>query len=300
MPEDTKAYTAGVLDTAEFLHQASITANENRQQFRYLLDRFDGGLFFHYFGHVDQVSHVLWRTMDPSHPAYVAARDERYRGVIEDLYVGLDAIVGEALAKMPAGTLLIVMSDHGFTSWRRSFNLNRWLEEQGYLSLKNPARRADGLLQDIDWTRSRAYALGLNGLYINVKGREKYGIVEPSDRAALATEIQRALLQVIDPQLGTPAITAIVRPEATDHPLRHPDRTPDLIVGYAKGTRTSNFSALGGVPGVLMEDNLDLWSGDHCMDPAAVPGVLLSNRPLRSKVSSLQDVSKAIISEYDR
>ncbi len=298
MPEDTKAYTAGVFDTDEFLRQASMTASENRQQFRYLLDRFRGGLFFHYFGHVDQVSHVMWRTMDPSHPAYVAARDEPYRGVIEKLYVGLDAIVGEALAKMPADTLLVVMSDHGFTSWRRSFNLNRWLEEEGYLALKNPAQRGDGLLQDIDWNRTRAYALGLNGLYINVKGRERFGIVEPSDRDRLAAEIQAALLQAIDPQLRTRAITAVFRPQGASHPLRHPDRTPDLIVGYAKGTRTSNLSALGGVPTVVMEDNLDLWSGDHCMDPAAVPGVLLSNRPLRKKVGSLQDVSSAILAEY--
>jgi Type I phosphodiesterase / nucleotide pyrophosphatase len=300
MPEDTKGYAAGVLDTAEFLYQASVTARENRQQFRYLLDRFHGGLFFHYFGHVDQVSHMMWRTMDPSHPAYVAARDERYRGAIEDLYVGLDAVVGEALSKMPAGTLLIVMSDHGFTSWRRSFNLNRWLEEQGYLALRNPAQRGEGLLQDIDWGRTRAYALGLNGLYINVRGRERFGIVTPSEREALAAEIQAALLQVIDPQLGTRAITSIFRPDAGDHPLRHPDRTPDLIIGYAKGTRSSNLSALGGVPRVVMEDNLDLWSGDHCMDPTAVPGVLLSNRPLRTKVTSLQDVSAAISAEYDR
>jgi predicted AlkP superfamily phosphohydrolase/phosphomutase len=299
MPEDTKAYTAGVFDTGEFLHQASITAAENRRQFRYLLDRFRGGLFFHYFGHVDQVSHVMWRTLDPGHPAYVASRDAKYGGVIEDLYAGLDQIVGQALSKMPAGTLLIVMSDHGFTSWRRSFNLNRWLEEAGYLVLKNPSQRGEGLLQDIDWTRTRAYALGLNGLYLNVKGRERFGIVAASDRDALAKEIQTALLEVIDPQLGTRAITAVFRPQAGDHPLRHPDRTPDLIVGYAKGTRTSNFSALGGVPRVVMEDNVDLWSGDHCMDPAAVPGVLLSSRPLRSKVTSLQDVSKAILAEYD-
>jgi predicted AlkP superfamily phosphohydrolase/phosphomutase len=191
------------------------------------------------------------------------------------------------------------MSDHGFTSWRRSFNLNRWLEEAGYLVLKNPSQRGEGLLQDIDWTRTRAYALGLNGLYLNVKGRERFGIVAASDRDALAKEIQAALLEVIDPQLGTRAITAVFRPQAGDHPLRHPDRTPDLIVGYAKGTRTSNFSALGGVPRVVMEDNLDLWSGDHCMDPAAVPGVLLSNRPLRAKVTSLQDVSAAIVAEYE-
>jgi len=299
MPEDTKAYTAGVFDTPEFLRQASITAEENRRQFRYLLDRFRGGLFFHYFGHVDQVSHVMWRTLDPAHPAYVASRDQKFHGVIEDLYAGLDRIVGEALSTMPAGTLLIVMSDHGFTSWRRSFNLNRWLEEAGYLVLKNPSQRGEGLLQDIDWTRTRAYALGLNGLYLNVKGRERFGIVAASDRDALAKEIQAALLEVIDPQLGTRAITAVFRPQAGDHPLRHPDRTPDLIVGYAKGTRTSNFSALGGVPRVVMEDNLDLWSGDHCMDPAAVPGVLLSNRPLRAKVTSLQDVSAAIVAEYE-
>jgi predicted AlkP superfamily phosphohydrolase/phosphomutase len=304
MPEDTKALSAGVFDADDFLRQAANSASENMRQFAYVLDQFHDGLLFHYFGHVDLVSHMMWRSMDPEAPAYNASRDEPYRHVIEDLYAGLDGLVGRTMARMPADTLLVVLSDHGFASWRRTFNLNRWLEQHGYLTVSDPARRGESLT-DIDWSHTRAYGLGLNGLYINVTGREKFGIVDPADREPLAREIRRALLETIDPATHARAITAIhLPPEEAGVPpagagaraVTHPERAPDLIVGYAKGTRVSNDSALGAVPATnVFTDNTEAWSGDHCMDPAGVPGVLFSNRPLPGDVKSLQDVPNAII-----
>jgi predicted AlkP superfamily phosphohydrolase/phosphomutase len=292
MPEDTKALTAGVFDADDFLRQAANSAGENIRQYGYVLDQFHDGLLFYYFGHVDLVSHMMWRSRDPEAPAYNAARDAPYAHVIEDLYVGLDSLVGRTLERMPPETLLVVMSDHGFASWRRTFNLNRWLEQHGYLAVRDPTRRGDPL-SDIDWARTRAYGLGLNGLYINVKGREKDGLVDPADRERLAHEIERALLAEIDPATHQRAITAVhVSSGATG---THPERAPDLIVGYAKGTRCSNDSALGAVPLTdVITDNSDAWSGDHCMDPASVPGVLFSSRPLATDVKRLQDLPGAI------
>jgi predicted AlkP superfamily phosphohydrolase/phosphomutase len=292
MPEDTKALSSGVFDADDFLRQAANSANENIRQFAFVRDQFRAGLLFYYFGHVDLVSHMMWRSMDPAAPAYNAARDAPYAHVIEDLYVGLDTIVGETMDRMPADTLLVVMSDHGFASWRRTFNLNRWLEQHGYLTVRDPTRRGDPL-SDIDWSRTRAYGLGLNGLYINVKGREKSGIVDPADRERLAREIQAALQETIDPATRQRAITSIYLPPVSEE--THPDRAPDLIVGYAKGTRCANDSALGAVPATeVLTDNTDAWSGDHCMDPASVPGVLFSSRPL-GDVTSLQDLPRAIV-----
>src|SRR4029453_12325434 len=157
------------------------------------------------FGNVDQVSHMMWRPRDPQHPAYDAEIDRPYERVVEDLYVGLDAIVGDTLRALGKDDLLVVMSDHGFASWRRSFHLNSWLRDNGYLAVRNPYLREDpGNFGNVDWTKTRAYALGLNGLYINVKGREGSGSVAPGDRAALAAHLAARPLTVVDPWTNQP------------------------------------------------------------------------------------------------
>ena len=301
MPEDTKGLKTGVLTPAEFLEQARIAGDENHRQYKHVLEGFrsGSGLLFYYFGNVDQVSHMMWRAMDPQHPAYNAERDKPYEHVVEDLYVGLDAIVGETLDKMAPDDLLVVMSDHGFTSWRRSFHLNSWLRDNGYLVLADPRMTDDpGFFANVDWSKSRAYAMGLNGLYINVKGREKSGIVDAADRAALMAEISAKLLAVIDPKTGTPAITKMYPRDKVYSSAGHDDIAPDLIVGYAKGTRGSDESALGSMPPDVIVDNMDPWSGDHCMDHEAVPGILLSSRPLKKPAPSLQTLAAAILAEY--
>jgi predicted AlkP superfamily phosphohydrolase/phosphomutase len=300
MPEDTKAYVAGVLTTDEFLHQAAMTAEENWRQFVHLRDEHRSGLLFHYFGHVDQMSHVMWRSRDPGHPAYDASHDAPHARVIDDLYAGIDTLVGETLDRIGPETLLVVMSDHGFASWRRTFNLNAWLEREGYLVLSDPSQREQAGFPGVDWSRTRAYALGLNGLYLNVRGREPSGMVAPGERRALAAEIAAGLLAEIDPKTGAPAVTAVHQAGADGAVGPHADREPDLIVGYAKGTRSSNGSALGVIAMDVMEDNTGLWSGDHCMDPRTVPGVLLTSRPLRRPASSLRDLAASILEELTR
>ncbi len=299
MPEDTKSLKTGVLNADEFLEQARIAGEENRRQYRYVLDRFAGGLLFYYFGNVDQVSHMMWRARDPEHPAYDESTDRRHALVVEELYVGLDAIVGETAARLGADDLLVVMSDHGFTSWRRSFHLNSWLRDQGYLTLLDPRRSDDpGLFGNVDWTRTRAYALGLNGLYVNLRGREKTGIVDPQHREALVTEIAQKLLATMDPPTGAPAITKVYRREEVYKLAGHEDIAPDLIVGYAKGTRGSDESALGGLPREVIVDNTEPWSGDHCMDHEAVPGILLSSRALKKPAPTLETLAAAILAEF--
>jgi predicted AlkP superfamily phosphohydrolase/phosphomutase len=264
-----------------------------------VLDRFAGGLLFYYFGNVDQVSHMMWRARDPRHPAYDAARDRVHEKTIEELYVGLDKIVAETIPRLGPEDLLVVMSDHGFTSWRRAFHLNSWLRDQGYLAVVDPKQTEDpGFFGNVDWTRTRAYALGLNGLYVNVKGREKNGVVDPGQRAALAEEIAEKLLATKDPASGAPAITKVYRREQVYKLAGHEDIAPDLIVGYAKGTRGSDESALGALTPEVIVDNKDPWSGDHCMDHEAVPGILLTSRALRKPAPSLQTLAAAILAEF--
>jgi predicted AlkP superfamily phosphohydrolase/phosphomutase len=299
MPEDTKSLKTGVFTADEFLTQARIAGEENLRQYKFVLDRFTGGLLFYYFGNGDQVAHMMWRARDPGHPAYDAARDRAHEKTVEEIYAGFDALVGETAARLGPNDLLVVMSDHGFTSWRRSFHLNSWLRDQGYLAVRDASRVEDpGYFENVDWSRTRAYALGVNGLYVNLKGREKDGTVGAGERDALLAEIAAKLLGTRDPATGAPAITKVYRREQVFTSAGNDDVAPDLIVGYAKGTRGSDESALGALTREVIVDNKDPWSGDHCMDHEAVPGVLLTSRQLRKPAPSLQTLAAAILAEF--
>lgn len=300
MPEDTKTLSGGIFTVDEFLAQTRIAAEQYIEQYKYVLSQYKSGLLFYYFGNLDQTSHMMMRTLDPEHPAYDPEQDGKYAHVIEDLYQGFDALVGYTLDHMPPGTKLIAMSDHGFTSWRRSFHLNTWLMENGYLSVKDPNRRDDpGYLLNVDWSGTKAYGLGLNGLYINLRGREKNGIVDPGDRQALMREIADKLLAIVDPVTGEPAITKVYIAEETYQDRGYLEIGPDMQVGYAKRTRCSFESAIGEVPfGSVIEDNTEAWSGDHLMDHEAVPGILLSSEPLVRPAGSLKDLGASILAEF--
>jgi predicted AlkP superfamily phosphohydrolase/phosphomutase len=299
MPEDTKSLKTGVFTADEFLKQARIAGEENLRQYKFVLDGFTGGLLFYYFGNVDQVSHMMWRARDPQHPGYDPARDRAHEKTVEELYAGLDAVVAETAARLGPDDVLVVMSDHGFTSWRRSFHLNSWLRDQGYLAPLDPSRtEGTEYLANVDWSRTRAYALGINGLYMNVKGREKDGIVAPNDREALAAEIAQKLLATKDPATGTAAITKVYLRDQVYKLAGHEDIAPDAIVGYAKGTRGSDESAAGALTRDVIVDNTEPWSGDHCMDHETVPGILLTSRPLRKPAPSLETLAAAILAEF--
>jgi predicted AlkP superfamily phosphohydrolase/phosphomutase len=299
MPEDTKVLSAGIFTPAEFLVQAKIAGDQMIDQFRWTIDRYERGLLFYYFGNLDQVSHMMWRAIDPGHPAYDPAADAPFSEVIPRLYETFDGVVGTARQRMPPGTTLLVMSDHGFTSWRRAFHLNTWLRDNGYLVPLDPRRRSDpGYFANVDWGKTRAYGLGLNGLYINLKGREKDGIVEPAERLALMREIAAKLLAAVDPATGKPAVTKAYLREETYQDGGYRDVGPDLQVGYAAGSRCSFESALGALTEEVFADNLSAWSGDHCMDHEAVPGVLFASKALKRPATSLKDLGASVLAEF--
>ncbi len=300
MPENTHALREHVFDRDEFLEQARMANEEVISQFGHILETWKGGLLFYYFGDVDQTCHMLWRAMDPGHPAYDPLLDPPYKDVIPKLYEKMDSVVGLAMEKLGPETLLVVMSDHGFTSWRRSFNLNTWLKEKGYLVLVDPGREDSlGILgTNIDWSRTRAYGLGLSSLYINLAGREKRGIVLASERDSLMSEIAEGLLATIDPVTGKPAITKVYKREESYHDRGFLEIGPDLVIGYAKMTRGSDASALGKIEPQVIEDNTAEWSGDHLMDHEAVPGVLFTSRPLKKPAERLDQLASAVLAEF--
>jgi len=294
IPEDTAALRA--LTEDEFLSQVEILKQERFRQYRWALERFDRGFMFFYFGHTDLLSHIFWRDRDPGHPAHDADEARRYATVITDMYVEMDGILGEALDRLGDDDTIIVMSDHGFTSFRRGFNLNTWLREQGYLVLDPAAGGNVSYLVGVDWSRTRAYGLGLNALYLNQAGREKSGIVTPAEAPGLLREISEKLLAVRDAD-GTPVIQRMYAVEET-YPGADPAVAPDLLVGYADTFRASWATAAGGLAADVLEDNHDRWSGDHCIAHEVVPGILVTNRPLAVSDPALIDLAPTILDVF--
>jgi predicted AlkP superfamily phosphohydrolase/phosphomutase len=296
--EDTKALSGGYLNDAEYLAQARTVLDEQLRAYARELARFRSGLFFFYFSSLDLNSHMFWRALDPQHPGYTPEIGEKYGAVLESLYRQMDQVLGEALAKAGDDAIVLVLSDHGFAPYRRSFNLNAWLRDRGYLVLLAGATTGGDSFQGVDWTRTRAYGLGLNGLYLNLRGRERQGIVEPGRAAdALRQELARALLEVRDPADGQPVITRVdIASQA--YSSHYAAEAPDLLIGYNRGYRAGWGTVLGGVPAAVMEDNLDPWSGDHCMDFRQVPGVLLSNRHIALDAPALTDVAPTVLALY--
>jgi predicted AlkP superfamily phosphohydrolase/phosphomutase len=299
MPEDTKTLSEGVFDVDEFLAQADIAGEEIFEQFKWVLGTFEGDFLFYYFGNLDQVSHMMFRAMDPDHPGYDPETDPAYRDVVEGMYEEFDAIAGYALDHIDPGVRLIVMSDHGFASWRRAFHLNTWLIDNGFMALRDDSKMSGtNIYNNVDWSRTQAYGLGLNGLYINLEGREKNGVVAPGDRERVMEELTRQLLATVDPATGGPAVTRIYKREEYYLDGGYRDLGPDIQVGYAKGTRCSFESAIGDLTDEVFSDNTDLWSGDHCMDHTTVPGVLFTNGPLTLPAKSLKDLNRSILAEF--
>ena len=299
MPEDTKTITEDVFSHDEFLAQAEIAHQELVDQFEYVLDEYRGGLLFYYFGGVDQVSHIMWGVTDPEHPGYDPELAAKHADVVPGLYREADRIVGYALENMPQDATLIVMSDHGFASWRRAFNLNSWLRDEGYLVVKDPnLTREPAAYGNVDWSQTRAYGAGFNGLYINQRGRESKGIVDPAVAGELLDEIGAKLLQVVDPETEQRAVTRVYKAEEFFQDRGHLDAGPDMLVGYAKTYKGSNEGALGELTAEVMFDNLGTWTADHSMDHTTVPGIFFSNRKLKTPVTNLRDLTTAVTAEF--
>jgi predicted AlkP superfamily phosphohydrolase/phosphomutase len=299
MPENTGALAAGVFTPEEFLAQAKIAGREVLDQFPYVLGRFDRGLLFFYEGNTDLISHMMWRPMDPGHPAYDPVKDPPFADAVPSAYEQADTLVTYALDHVGEDTLLIAMSDHGFTSWRRTFHLNAWLHQNGYLAVRDESLPSGmELLTNVDWARTRAYGFGLNGLYVNLKGREKNGIVPSSERESLLAELQKALETAIDPWTGKPAIGHVYLRDQTFTDGGQREIGPDAVVGYAKGTRGADASALGEVEREVLTDNDKPWSGDHEMDTPAVPGILATSRPLKRSARNLRELHASVLAEF--
>ncbi|MBQ34757.1 MAG: hypothetical protein CME04_00055 [Gemmatimonadaceae bacterium] len=300
MPADTKALTSSVFTEAEFLAQVEVTLAEREGHLNAELARFDAGLLFFYVHSLDQVSHMLWRAADAGHPGYRVDL-QPHASAIDEHYERMDQLLGKALEGLQRGGLpdvaIMVISDHGFAPYTRSVNLNRWLVDQGLLVLADSVETPTNLLEPsvVDWSRTRAYALGLNAVYLNLRGRETHGIVTADKASILRRDIAAALAKVLDPQDGSAVVEKVYEltpPDSVAH------LAPDLLVGYARGYRSSGGSAIGRIDAEWITDNLSAWSGDHCMAADVVPGVLVASDPFTVGTPALWDIPVSILDHY--
>lgn len=298
MVEDHTGLNNERIDEYDFLNQCAQVWDEREAMMRHELARFDSGLFYCLFDTPDRVQHLFWRFREPDHPCHRGRTpDPAFAGVIDDLYRRADEVIGRALEAVDDRTLLIVLSDHGFGSFQRGLHLNTWLHEQGLLALADGRAPGDApghFPATVDWSRTRAYAIGLGGIYLNLAGREGKGIVAADEAEALKARIAEGLTGLVDPGRGAVAVRE-VRTREQIYSGPYAAESPDLVVHLAEGYRISWDSSLGGAPAGLFEDNVKKWGGDHIVDPALVPGVLAMNRPFRAEGARLLDLAPTIL-----
>lgn len=300
MAEDTWVLNEKRIDEDGFLAHCQQLIAERTRMLDFELGRFKEGLLICVYDQPDRLQHMFWRVEDAGHPAYRAELAERYGNVLRDLYGQLDTIVGSVRRAQPDADLM-VMSDHGCKSFRRAFHVNRWLAGQGYLvhHTSTPGDDPERLhFEGVDWSRTQAYALGLVGIYVNLRGREACGSVAyGTDAERVKCEIRERLSALRDPTTGEAVVNRVLLREEIYRGPQIPD-APDLILAYNAGYRASWQTALGGAPATSLEDNLLAWSGDHCIDARLVPGVLLSTRRIESASTHIMDIAPSVLAYF--
>jgi predicted AlkP superfamily phosphohydrolase/phosphomutase len=306
-PEDTWALNEEKIDEKIFLEDLNYSFDRQRALVLDALQSMNPDLFVTVFQSTDKVQHMFWRLIDTEHPMYNRRLAARYGDAIEHVYMRADSLVGTLLERCKDGrTTLLVCSDHGFSSFRKAVNINTWLVRNGYMTLTKLDPVRDRNLEDlfgrgtfwpnVDWSKTRAYALALGQIYVNLKGRERLGIVPPG-RAynELRDELVKKFGALRDPDTGEGVVRKVYRREEL---YRGPyfDEAPDLVVGFERGYRVSWQTSLGGIPPEVIEWNERRWSADHCsVDPDLVPGVLFSSRPLDAASPAIIDIAPSVL-----
>jgi len=297
-PEDTKTLSNNVFSSEEFLSQSKIVLEERLKAFDYEINNFNEGFFFFYVSSIDQNSHVLYRCMHPEHPLYEPNASDDVKDALHFFYRSMDDMLRQTMSKMDSNSTLIVLSDHGFATFTREFNVSTWLVENGYTAVTDPDRYHESEFYDyVDWNKSKAFALGLNGIYINLYGREANGSVMPHEADKIKKEIVAKLSEVRDPATGKKMARGVYDTRQI-YSGPYLDIAPDIVVGYDASYRISDESVLGKFPEKVFSDRVDKWSATHCIEPNVVPGVLLSNREVTSDKPGIWDLGPSILQKF--
>lgn len=295
VPEDTNALRDGVLSADAFLAQCEGVAAERERMLEHFLNGFDRGLLAFVFDTTDRIQHVFWSALDPEHPAHNDEFARKYGGVIDDWYCRMDAIVGRIVSAAGDSAAVLVVSDHGFGSFRRAVHLNSWLVRNGFMALRDESQRGRPFFRAVDWARTVAYAVGFTSVYLNLAGREGRGCVSRRDADMVIERLRSALRSLSDPENGNLVIKETYRGDRIYRGARAPE-APDLVIGYAPGYRASSQTAMGACPASIIEPNTESWPGDHLVDPTETPGVMFCNVGLAARAPSVMDVAPTVLS----
>jgi predicted AlkP superfamily phosphohydrolase/phosphomutase len=291
LAEDTWALNEEITDDATFLQQTYDIDAEREAMFFAAMQKLKKGSLVCVWDGTDRIQHMFWRYLEEGHPAAKGKENAEHKNAIEELYKHNDAMVGRVMKRLRKGDVMMVLSDHGFTSFRRGVNLNAWLLQNGYLKLKEGKDGSSEWLTDVDWSQTKAYALGLTGMFINMEGREGQGIVKPGEEAeALKTELIEKISGLRDEEKDEIGINELF----DTHKLYqgpYVGNAPDFLVGYNHGYRVSWDCATGMISGPVFEDNIKAWSGDHGVDPRIVPGVLFCTHKIDDEDPALMDIA---------
>ncbi len=312
--EDTWGLNEGRLDEASFIEEADEFHDQLERMVHGMIEEKEDDFLIAVFEATDRNQHMFWRCIDDGHPAYDAAEAKRWGDVIERTYEKFDRTVGEVAKRLDRDTVFMLMSDHGFNSFRREVNVNTWLREEGFLYADPDSCRADYSLKDlqqggtfwpgVDWSKSRAYSLGLGKIYINLRGRESKGTVNPGrEYEELRDEIIDKFSKFIDPATGEPIISVIHKADRIFTGPRVPD-AGDLVIGFHMGYRVSWQTSLGGIPAEIVADNRKKWSADHCsVNSEFASGVFMSSEKYpafnKEKGAEILDLAPTILHHLD-
>jgi len=273
-----------------------------------ILDQLAGNnwdLFVGVIESTDRVQHMMFRLLDPAHPAFDPALAEKFGDSIERVYRRADQFVGQVIDILPAGTPIMIVSDHGFHAWRKAVNLNTWLVEQGYMVLQGQTKdkKLDDLFgggeffESVDWSKTKAYSMGLGQIYFNLRGREGQGVVSPgAESSALADEIKGKLLTtLVDPETKQHIVRNVYKRDDT-YSGEYLGNAPDLQIGFEDGYRVSWQTTLGGAPKDIVYPNKEKWSGDHCgFDYQTTSGIFISSVPIAATNPRIMDIAPTVL-----
>jgi predicted AlkP superfamily phosphohydrolase/phosphomutase len=306
--EATWPLNEGRMDERTFMEDLYKAFDDRAQVILSRIDSRDWDVLVGVIESPDRVQHMMWRLYDPKHPMYDAALASQFGDSIVRIYRRADQFVGEVLEHVEPGTAIMLVSDHGFHSWRKSVNVNTWLVQQGYMVIQGQ-QPGDKKLADlfgggefwenVDWTRTRAYAMGLGQIYFNLRGRESRGIVSPgAESTQLADELSAKLLTMTDPEDGSRIVRAVYKRDDV-YSGEYLNNASELQVGMEDGYRVSWQTTLGGSPQGIVYSNMKKWSGDHGgYDFATTAGMLISNRPIGRPSPSILDIAPTVLKYF--
>jgi predicted AlkP superfamily phosphohydrolase/phosphomutase len=299
MAEDTWALNERVLSEEGFLRQVYDYQAEREKMFFDTFKKFKKGLMVQVFETTDRVQHMFWRYFkDSGSPADTPCEKESVVNAVYESYKAMDDFLEKLFKKMRDDDLLIIVSDHGFSAVNRDFHLNSWLHKEGFLVLNDGKKFSDKWYADVDWSKSKAYGQGLHGIFLNMKDREKFGVVGKGEEAEkIKDEIKRKLLKLKDEKTGQPVAKAVYKREEL-YKGPYVRNAPDVVIGYNLGYRVSPESAVNYVRDKIVTDNTRMWSGDHSFTREVIPGIFLCNRKINSKNPTLADISPTILEAF--